>query len=155
MRRVIDNDYLTMIFRVILGTVFIYASIYKILDPAGFAQSIWYYHMVPGNLINLMALIMPWVELLAGVALVVGVGYRGSLLLITLMTVVFVAALISAVARNLSIDCGCFKAAAGGERSARNALIQDGVMAIAIIQLWLSKSRRWIRDRSAKAAPSV
>jgi putative oxidoreductase len=153
MRRVIDNDYLTLAFRIILGVVFIYASIYKILDPGGFAKSIWYYHMVPGDLINLMAITMPWIELLAGAALIFGVSYRGGLLLITVMTAVFLIALISAVARNLSIDCGCFKASEKGGSSAFRALIQDSVMVLAIIQLWFSRSRRWIRGRSSKAVP--
>ena len=155
MRRVIDNDYLTMMFRIILGVIFIIASYYKITDPLSFAKSIWYYHMVPGSLINLMALVLPWVELLAGIGLIVGVGYRGSLLLITLLTAVFIAALISAVARGLSIDCGCFKAAGSGESSARNALIQDAIMTIAIIQLWLSRSRRWMRTGPVTAVQSA
>ena len=40
MRRIIDNDYLTMMFRIILGVVFIIASYYKIVDPMSFAKSI-------------------------------------------------------------------------------------------------------------------
>jgi uncharacterized membrane protein YphA (DoxX/SURF4 family) len=144
-----------MMFRIILGAIFIVASFYKIVDPQSFAKSIWYYHMVPGNLINLMALIMPWIELLAGVGLIVGVGYRGSLLLISLLTVVFIAALISAVARGLSIDCGCFKASDNGDGSARNALIQDIIMTIAIIQLWLSRSKRWIWNGTTTAGQSA
>ena len=131
-----------------MGGVFIYASYYKILDPGDFAKSIWYYHMVPGSLINVMALVLPWVELLAGVGLIVGCNYRGSLLLITLMTAMFIVALISAVARDLSIDCGCFKASGAGDDSARNALILDILMVIAILQLWLSRSTKWIMGRA-------
>ena len=78
MRKLIDNDYLTMVSRLVLGIVFIYASIYKILEPGMFAKSIWYYHMVPGVLINLMALILPWLEILVGLGLILGIFYRGS-----------------------------------------------------------------------------
>ena len=52
MRKLLDNDLLTLISRLFIGGVFIYASFYKIIEPASFAKSIWYYHMVPGSLIN-------------------------------------------------------------------------------------------------------
>ena len=59
MRRLVDNEYVTLFSRLVLGVVFIYAAIPKILDPGLFAKSIWYYHLMPGALINLMALVMP------------------------------------------------------------------------------------------------
>ena len=69
MRKLIDNDFLTLASRLFIGIVLIYASYYKIIDPGSFAKSIWYYHMVPGALINLMALVLAWLELIVGVAL--------------------------------------------------------------------------------------
>ena len=140
MRRVIDNDSLTMLFRLVVGVTFIYASLYKILQPADFAQSIWYYHMVPGSLINLMALILPWVELLAGLFLILGVLYRGSVVLMNLMTIMFIIALISAIVRGLDIDCGCFKVGGSGGSTVRSLLLDVGLL-IMTLQLFFSRSK--------------
>lgn len=144
MRRVIDNDLLTMAARLFVGLTFIYASFYKIIDPGAFAKSIWYYHLVPGSLINLMALVLPWLELLCGVAIIVGFTYRGSVLLLNLMTVVFIGALASTIARGINIDCGCFQAAKASSASAWRALGFDIVLMPFALLLWFGRSRRWM-----------
>ncbi len=144
MRKLISNDYLTLLFRLALGGVFIYASIYKILDPAQFAKSIWYYHIVPGDLINVSALILPWLELLCGLALIVGAYYRGAVLWVNILLIIFIAAIGWAVYRGISIDCGCFKAAAAGSESAMQTIYRDiGYLAMGL-QLLFSRSRRWM-----------
>ncbi len=148
MRRIIDNDVLTLLVRLAIGGIFIYASAYKILDPGSFARSIWYYHMVPGSLINLMALILPWLEFLCGLTLILGIWYRGSVVLINLLTIIFIAALATAVARGISIDCGCFKAARATNSSAIDALWRDIVMVVFTLQLLFSRSKRWMLAKS-------
>ena len=147
MRRIVDNDHLTMAVRVVVGGVFVSASVYKIIDPGSFARSIWYYHVVPGSLINLLALVLPWVELAAGLGLMFGVLYRGAVVWVNFMTVAFIAAVTSAVARGLNIDCGCFKAADDANGSAWQSLILDGALLLLILQLWFGRSRRWMCAR--------
>lgn len=142
--RLISNDYLTMFSRLFIGGMLIYASFYKIIEPASFAKSIWYYHLVPGFLINLMALILPWLELLCGIGLILGILYDGSRLWSALMMVVFIIALASTIYRGIDIDCGCFKASQGATTSAWSALIFDLVAMLFVIQLMLSRSRRWL-----------
>lgn len=144
LRRIIDNDYLTMAIRLTLGVTFIYASLYKIVEPAAFARSIWYYHLVPGQLINLMALIIPWIELLCGLCLILGYRYRGSVVLTGLITVVFVIVLSVTIARGIIIDCGCFKAAKTASGAAWQALWFDLVLISLVVQLLMSRSRRWM-----------
>lgn len=144
MRRVLDNDYLTMLFRLILGVIFIYASFYKIIEPIDFAKSIWYYHMVPGSLINLMALILPWLEFVVGICLILGIFYRGAVLWVNIMIVLFMIALTTAVIKGISIDCGCFKASAAGSDSAKDALWRDVVYLILGLQLLFSRSKKWL-----------
>ncbi len=143
MRRIIDNDYLIAVLRLVVGIVFIYASVYKIADPGAFAKSIWYYHMIPGSLINLIAIILPWVELICGICLILGVWYDGSVILINLMTFVFIIALASAYYRGLDIDCGCFKASSGGGSSVLKSLLFDIVLLAFTIALLFSRSRKW------------
>ena len=144
MRRIIDNDLLTLLVRLAVGITFIVASYYKIIDPGSFAKSIWYYHLVPGSLINLLAIYLPWLELLCGLGLIFGVQYRGSVLFASLMTFIFIVALASAIIRGISIDCGCFKAAESSTESAWKALEFDLVLILLALQLLFSKSRRWM-----------
>lgn len=144
MRRLIDNDYLTMFSRLFIGVVLIYASFYKVIDPGSFARSIWFYHMVPGDLINLMALILPWLELLCGLALIFGVHYRGAVIWANIMTIVFIIALYSTIYRGLSIDCGCFKASGSAAYKAWRSLAMDLVMLIFTVQMYFSRSKKWL-----------
>lgn len=143
MRRIIDNDYLTMLVRLAVGVTFLFASAYKIIDPGAFAKSIWYYHLVPGSLINFIALVLPWLELVCGLALIFGVYYRGAVVWINLMTILFIVALTTAIVRGISIDCGCFKAAASSSESAWRAIWFDLVLIVFTLQLFFSRSRRW------------
>lgn len=144
MRKLIDSDYLTMISRLLIGGMFIVASFYKIIEPASFARSILYYHMVPGSLVNLMALVLPWLELLIGVGLIVGYTYRGSVWWANILMVVFIAALASTIARNLDIECGCFKAGEKATHQAWDSLWFDAVAVLFSLQLLFSRSQRWM-----------
>lgn len=148
MRQIIDNYYLTLLFRLVVGITFIWASVYKIIEPGDFAKSIWFYHLVPGNIINLSAIILPWLELLCGVCIILGIFYRGSIVWINVMMVVFIIALTSAVIRGLDIDCGCFKAAKSSGGSTLNSLLLDLGLIILTIQLWLSRSKKWMLSKS-------
>ncbi len=143
MRRVVDNDLLTLCVRLAVGGIFIYASLYKIIDPGTFAKSIWYYHLAPGSLINLMALILPWVELLCGIGLIVGVFYEGSVVLVNVMTMMFIFVLSTTIVRGIDIDCGCFKAAKAATESAWKTLVFDLVLLLFVLQLLFSRSRKW------------
>jgi putative oxidoreductase len=148
MRRVIDHDYLTLFSRLAIGGMYLAASYYKIIEPATFAKSIWQYHMVPGALINLMALILPWLELIIGVAIIVGWAYRGAIWWANLLLIVFIAALASTIARGLDIDCGCFKAGQSATGPAWQSLWFDVVAMLFSLQLWVSRSTRWRLQRT-------
>jgi uncharacterized membrane protein YphA (DoxX/SURF4 family) len=106
--KVLGNPWLTWVCALILGCVFIYSSYHKIADPPDFAKSIHNYYIVPGELVNLAAIYMPWFELLAGVAVAIGVGRRGGALGLGLLTVVFIAVLAFNLHRGHPTICGCF-----------------------------------------------
>lgn len=148
LRKITDNDYITMLSRLIVGVIFIYASAYKIIDPGSFAKSIWYYHMVPGNFINLIALILPWMELITGVCLIAGVFYKGAVVIVNCVTIIFIIALSTAISRGIDIDCGCFKAGQASDDAAWGALIFDLVLIVFTIQLALSNSTKWRLNQS-------
>ena len=91
--------------------MFIYASYSKILDPASFSKNIHNFHTTD-NFIwveNLVALILPWLELIVGVFLVFGVFLKGATSLTIGMLILFIIILSQAVFRGIDVHCGCFK----------------------------------------------
>ncbi len=100
---------LALIFRLYLAAVFIYASLHKINFPAEFADNIASYLLVPQPLLNPMALVMPWLELISGLFLLAGVRVRAASVLICLMLIMFILAIIVALLQDTPIGCGCFQ----------------------------------------------
>ena len=96
------------VLRLGLACIFIYAGLIKLLDPRAFAHAIAQYDLIPETLLPLVAVGLPALELLAGVGLIFEV--RGSLTIIALLLLIFLAILGYAVWHNLDIDCGCFTA---------------------------------------------
>ena len=94
--------------RMILGAVFIYASIGKIIHPADFAKAVYNYQILPDTLINLTAVTLPWLELILGIFLILGFWLPGAVLLSNLLLVTFFGALVFNLSRGLDIHCGCF-----------------------------------------------
>ncbi|WP_372683645.1 cation diffusion facilitator family transporter, partial [Desulfosarcina sp.] len=94
--------------RLLLGAVFLYASYDKILHPEAFAQAVYNYQILPDGLINLAALVLPWLELLLGLCLVAGVWLPGTTVLSTTLLAVFIGALVFNQIRGLDVHCGCF-----------------------------------------------
>ena len=60
----LTHPWLTIRVQLALGVIFVVAALPKIADPPSFAHMIYNYRIVPAPVINLMALTMPWVELL-------------------------------------------------------------------------------------------
>jgi uncharacterized membrane protein YphA (DoxX/SURF4 family) len=129
-KKILSNKYFLLAIRLLLGVVFIYASIDKIAKPEGFAQAIYNYRMMPHVAINLMAIVMPWLELICGILIVIGIFVRGSALLIGFMLLVFVIAISFALVRGLDISCGCFRVE-GGHALAADLLVRDVLMLVA------------------------
>ena len=67
------HQYLIVVIRVVLGSVFLWASFDKIIDPAKFAKSIANYHVLPFGIENTIAIVLPWLELFIGSGLILGV----------------------------------------------------------------------------------
>jgi uncharacterized membrane protein YphA (DoxX/SURF4 family) len=103
-----ESQILTTIFRLILGTVFLYASYDKILDPETFAISVQNYQIIPMSLSNLVAIILPWCEFYCALFLLVGWWHRAAAFIVSIMNIIFIVALSVASFRGLDINCGCF-----------------------------------------------
>jgi len=134
--------------QIALGVFFVAAALPKIVDPPSFAHMIFNYRIVPGALVNLMALCMPWIELLAGLALILGVWKGTARTIIAALLATFIIAISINLARGNAIDCGCFDvSAAGKSREERLAdmkfvIFRDLGMLLMVAQGWWAARRR-------------
>ena len=90
-----------------IGVLLLASSLAKLGDLPAFATQIGHYHLVPLAAVNLMAMTLPWIELVAGLALVVGVRPRSAAWIALAMMLVFTVAIGTAMARGLDFECGC------------------------------------------------
>jgi len=102
------SQWLSIRAQLALGAIFVAAAAPKILDPPAFAHMVYNYRLLPGAAVNAFALLLPWVELLSGLALLLGVWRRTAAGLTVLMLLMFVGALSVNLARKNPVNCGCF-----------------------------------------------
>lgn len=129
-----------------LGITFIVASAGKIGEPGKFATIIYGYYLFPGWIINLSAIILPFVELVAGVALIAGVYPRSALIIINGLLLVFILAIAINLVRGHQFDCGCFSVAASDTvESAVWLLVRDIGLLACGAYLWFKSFPRMSR----------
>ena len=90
------------------GLIFLGFGLVKILDPAAFAIDIRNYRLLPWSFSVLVALYLPWIEILCGAALLLHVAYRGALCMVGGLLTLFIVAYGSTRLRGLDVACGCF-----------------------------------------------
>ncbi len=116
--------------RLLLGAIFVFAAIDKIWHPAAFAQTVYNYQILPDAVVNLTAIILPWLELALGLLLVFGLWLPGALLLTNLLLVAFFGALLFNLARGLDVHCGCFTTNTEGDPATTWYLFRDSLFLI-------------------------
>jgi len=116
----------------------VYASIDKIFHPGAFALSIFHYKLVPGALLHPLAIYLPYLEFFTGAALIAGKYIKGASMLITLMILMFIGAISSALFRDIDISCGCFSTE-GGHAIGLQLLFRDFVLLAGSTALLFSK----------------
>jgi len=142
--------------RLMLGTMFIWMGCKKIGEPIVFLKQVRLYHMVPESvpaLLNSIAIILPWIEVVTGSALILGIALRGSALIQLVMLIIFTGAIfLRALNVNrvegtpffqIVFDCGC---GAGPVTIWKKLLENLGLCLLTFIPL-LSRSRRFCLGR--------
>lgn len=142
-----NGRHLVTLLRVGLGVLFILAALPKLEDPEGFARAISHYRMLPEPVERVLALVLPPLEMLAGVCLVLGVLDAGASALVLAMMLVFTAAVGIALGRGLDISCGCFDTA-GGTKVGLRKIAENAVLSLAAVRVaWGDRS--WLSLGSA------
>ena len=124
--------------RCFLAIVFIWAAVHKIVDPAEFALNLATYQILPLSLINLQAIGLPWLELIIGIFLLLGLWTRESALVTVGMNIMFIIAISIALYRGEEIMCGCFASGDAGHQIDKYLLFRDiGLMLVGAYIVWI------------------
>ncbi|UCF94304.1 MAG: DoxX family membrane protein [Desulfobacterales bacterium] len=141
--RIADNCWIELAGRWFLGLTFIYASYHKIVAPANFAKLIYGYDLFAGILINPIAIILPFVELVCGLALILGFYPRSAALIINTMLLSFIIILSINLIRGHEFDCGCFSSGRSGYASSTEmTLVRDIIYGVIGLQIFLFRKPR-------------
>lgn len=108
MRSSLSGRWVIHALRILIGAVFVYAGITKLMDPAQFADNIASFRILPISAISVLATGLPVTEILAGIMMILGWHHLTANLVILMLTAIFAIALAQGLARGLQIDCGCF-----------------------------------------------
>ncbi|MDA0989663.1 MAG: DoxX family protein [Verrucomicrobia bacterium] len=128
---------------IVLSLIFLAAAIPKILDPHSFAVAIHRYQLLPEAWINAVAISLPWLELVAALALVSKRHRKAAAIILTALLLIFTAAILSGVLRGLDITCGCFTTDPQAHRIGwLNVLRNVILLALALASLFANGSPR-------------
>jgi uncharacterized membrane protein YphA (DoxX/SURF4 family) len=139
--------------RIVTGGLFLYAASTKLPDMAAFAGEVANYRMLPASAVPFVAALVVGVEVVAGIALVVGVFARPAAIAISGLLVVFIAGLSQALLRGIDLKCGCF----GGEDVATWWTVgRDVAMLLPAlaVSLWGPGALLPPREHGARAEPA-
>jgi uncharacterized membrane protein YphA (DoxX/SURF4 family) len=150
MARILKADCLYRVVRLGLALLFVYGGAVKLIDPKAFARIISAYRLVPEPLLPFVAVGLPTLETLAGLALLFDI--RGGLAMISSLLGLFILVLGYGILWDLDVDCGCFGAADLAKRDRlRQAFARDLVLvAIVVPFLYLSRRLRGQFGKSTK-----
>ncbi len=114
------HGWLGLVARLVTGGVWIVAGALKVGDAQGSIEAVRAYELLPAGLVDPVGLALPAVELVVGLALVLGVFTRAAAVVSALLFVAFIVGIASVWIRGIEIDCGCF-GGGGAEPGASSA----------------------------------
>jgi len=152
LRAILAHPALGGLCRLLIGGIFIYTALPKLLRPDDFARLVSGYRLLDPGIVNLAGITMPWIELIAGALLIIGIIPRSSALVIAGLLAVFMLAGALALLRGLRISCGCFFPLMGDHTLGWDLLARDAILLLITLQIlaWPSSFLPCLR----KTAPS-
>ncbi len=149
MQKIIDNPFVSILARVILGGMFILAGMAKIADPELFAKQIADYQILPHILINISAIALPWIEVVAGLFLIAGIRLKANAVIMGLMLIVFIIAISYALILGLDNDCGCLSKMSDQKVGIPKILQNTGLL-IAALQIYFFPNSKFTLEHYIK-----
>lgn len=126
---------------VLIAGIFLYAAWAKVVDPNGFIYDLRHYRLFPDWTLHPMALMVPWWEAFAALALLVPTWRRAGSVLTGLMGAAFFVSVSQALYRGLSISCGCFGHGEDAARAGMQTLALDLLIVVLSIYIYRAAGR--------------
>jgi uncharacterized membrane protein YphA (DoxX/SURF4 family) len=136
----IRNKSVLLVFRLVVGGVFVWAGLLKILDPLEFAENIANYRVFSRDLSLLAAIVLPWLEVLCAVLVIFGIFRSASSLLLSGLLAAFLVLITVTIFRGLDVDCGCFGSL--GRHVDFSLLLADIVLLYLTLNIFVSSLSR-------------
>ncbi len=135
-----------------LGGVFLVAGVLKAIDPQSSVAAVRAYQLLPSSLATIVGWGLPFAEIALGLLLLAGIATRAVAVGVAMLLVIFIAGVVSAAARGLSIDCGCFGGGGAvdpGKTAYGVELVRDtGLLLLALWLIWQPRSRLTLDPRT-------
>ncbi len=157
LKRLFFSTWLELAGRWFLGITFLYACSHKIPAPDYFAKIIYGYYLFPDFTINLIAIILPFLELFSGVALILGIYPRSAAVITNGMLLAFIIALSINLIRGQEFDCGCFSFGEPGYTSSVGQLLIRDIIyfSVGLQVLLFRERRRWCLLQSGSILKNI
>jgi uncharacterized membrane protein YphA (DoxX/SURF4 family) len=148
-------DVVGTVARLGLAAVWLISGTLKAIDPDQTYVAVKAYDVLPKSSLEVVAALLPWVEIAFGVLLLTGAGIRIVAVLSLLLLAVFMAGVAQAWARGLAIDCGCFGGGGAvdpGDTAYLQELLRD--TGFAVLAGWLIVRPRTLASLDARLVDS-
>ena len=140
-----------LIARLVTGGVWLVAGALKVTEPDASIAAVRAYEILGSDVAEIVGLVLPSLEIVVGLALLLGVFTRGAAVVSALLFVAFIIGIASVWARGINIDCGCF-GGGGADRDAASKYPWEIARDVALLLASLLVA--WVR-RTALALDSV
>ena len=141
LRRFLTSPRTIRVSQIAIGILMAWAGLAKIGDLRGFAEQLHNFRMIPIPIENLIAISLPWIELVAALALVFGIRARAGAILVALMLAAFTTAVSVAMVMGLDIECGCFGTGDATRVGLQKLVENVGLTALALVALIRTEKR--------------
>lgn len=142
-------NWIVRILEIVLGLLFIYAGAVKVIPTEEFAAIIDNYNILPTFLINGVALFLPWLEVVVGICLLVGLFRRGSAFILLLLMAVFIVAQAYVVVNGLDVACGCFSVDKDASKADIFSLTREGITFLAALFVFIYNMKKFDKPLSS------
>lgn len=144
--KIINNTYLVFVARIIISIMFIIVGVGKIAHPEEFAREINNYQILPLIFVNPLAIFLPWLELITGLMILFGIQLRANAIIVFGMLIVFTTGIAIAVAKGLSIDCGCYSQIAAQKVGIPKILENIGLIILTLILILTDNNKLHLKN---------
>ena len=149
---ILRNEWLTLLMRIVIGILFIYAAFDKLQFPREFVSDVGRYMILPSSLINMTAIFLPAIEFVIGLSLLIGLFPRGAAFIMIALMIIFIGAFILTIILGVEVfNCGCFPIDEQTKTSPLLLILRDLVFLLIALQVFFGKHRFALQNLITKA----